>query len=89
MHFESVAIESLDYVLFPEAVLSSDALEAELAEVYQRLKLPAGRLELMTGIRERCFWPSEFKASEASALAGERRLLNFKVRTLIGIQSIY
>ena len=73
MHFESVAIESLDYVL-PETVLTSDALEAELEAVYQRLKLPLGRLELMTGIRERRFWPSNFKASEASALAGEKLL---------------
>ena len=30
-----------------------------------------GRLELMTGIKERRFWPMDFRASEASALAGE------------------
>ena len=38
MHFESVAIESLDYVL-PEAVLSSDALEAELARSLPAFKI--------------------------------------------------
>ena len=73
MQFDRVGIESLDYVL-PETVLTSDALETELAPVYQRLKLPAGRLELMTGIRERRFWPADFKPSEASALAGEKVL---------------
>jgi len=46
-------------------------VEAQLAEVYARLKLPEGRLELMTGIRERRFWPPGTAPSEASARAGE------------------
>lgn len=70
MQFQRVAIETIDYVL-PDSVLSSEALETELASVYERLGLPFGRLELMTGIRERRLWASDFKASEASALAGE------------------
>ena len=57
MQFQRVAIETIDYVL-PDSVLSSEALEKELASVYERLGLPFGRLELMTGIRERRLWAS-------------------------------
>lgn len=70
MNFKQVAIESIAYAL-PEEVWTSEAVEAKLAPLYSRLKLPTGRLELMTGIRERRFWPSDFRASSASALAGE------------------
>lgn len=70
MKFNQVAIESIAYAL-PEEVWTSADLEARLAEVYERLRLPEGRLELMTGIRERRFWPKGMRPSEASALAGE------------------
>lgn len=70
MQFTQVALESIAYAL-PEERCSSADLEAKLAEVYQRLKLPEGRLELMTGIRERRFWPGGTTASQASAWAGE------------------
>jgi 3-oxoacyl-[acyl-carrier-protein] synthase-3 len=69
MNFTKVAIESLEYAL-PEAVWTSEEVEAKLASLYTRLGLPEGRLELMTGIRERRFWPVDFRASSASALAG-------------------
>jgi 3-oxoacyl-[acyl-carrier-protein] synthase-3 len=70
MKFNNVAIESIAYALPEEVWLSSD-VEAKLADVYERLKLPEGRLELMTGIRERRFWPKGTAPSEASAKAGE------------------
>ncbi|CAI8337080.1 MAG: 3-oxoacyl-[acyl-carrier-protein] synthase 3 [Opitutia bacterium UBA7350] len=70
MRFTQVAIESMAYVL-PEAIWTSLDIEIRLAALYERLGLPKGRLELMTGIRERRFWPIDFRASEASALAGE------------------
>ncbi len=70
MNFSNVAIESLAYVL-PEEVWTSANIEAKLASVYERLRLPEGRLELMTGIRERRFWPVGTPASVASARAGE------------------
>ena len=54
MRFQQVCIESLGYVL-PEEVLTSDDLEQRLEPLYKRLRLPSGRLELMTGIRERRF----------------------------------
>ncbi|MGH8019681.1 MAG: 3-oxoacyl-ACP synthase III [Opitutaceae bacterium] len=73
MRFENVVIETLAYELPPE-VWTSAAIEEKLAPLYERLKLPAGRLELMTGIRERRFWPQPIAASAASAMAGKRAL---------------
>ena len=73
MKFSNVAIESIAYAL-PEEVWTSADLEAKLAEVYERLRLPEGRLELMTGIRERRFWPKGTRPSDASAKAGEAAL---------------
>ena len=70
MRFRNVALESIAYAL-PEEVWTSADVEARLAAVYRRLKLPEGRLELMTGIRERRFWPPDMAASAASAQAGE------------------
>lgn len=70
MKFDNVAIETLEYALPKEAWTSAD-IEAKLAPMYQRLSLPEGRLELMTGIKERRFWPEGTLPSEASAKAGE------------------
>lgn len=69
MKFQNVVLESLAYAQPPE-VLSSEQLEERLRPVYERLKLPFGRLELMTGIKERRFWPSDHRPSAASAEAG-------------------
>ena len=70
---ESIAIETLVYVEPPE-VVSSAEIEEQLAPLYQRLRLPEGRLELMTGIRERRFWPADHLPSRASAEAGRKAL---------------
>ncbi len=78
MKFSSAAIASLAYSLPPE-IWTSAALEAKLAPLYQRLRLPEGRLELMTGIRERRFWPANFSPSQASAEAGKNLLAQSKV----------
>ena len=58
MRYQSVCIEAFGYTL-PDEIVTSDEIEARLAPLYQRLRLPAGRLELMTGIRERRFWSPE------------------------------
>ncbi len=55
MQFERVAIETLGYTLAPE-IISSSEIESRLAPTYSRLRLPEGRLELMSGIAERRFW---------------------------------
>jgi len=56
----------------PENIITSKHIEeTELKNVYEALKLPAGRLELMTGIRERRFWNAGTKPSAVAAKAGE------------------
>lgn len=65
MQFENVCIESLGHTL-PESIVTSDEIENRLSPLYERLKLPAGRLELMTGIAERRFWPSGTLISDIS-----------------------
>jgi 3-oxoacyl-[acyl-carrier-protein] synthase-3 len=73
MRFAHVQIEALAHLL-PEERVSSAELEERLAPVYARLRLSAGRLELMTGIRERRFFPPGTRPSQAAAEAGERAL---------------
>ncbi len=70
MRFRHACIESLATVL-PEETWTSAAIEERLRPLYERLKLPAGRLELMTGIKERRQWPAGIKPSDASAKAGK------------------
>ncbi len=70
MRFENVCIESLAVAL-PGEIWTSAQIEERLRPLYERLKLPAGRLELMTGIRERRMWPAGTRPSDASAAAGK------------------
>lgn len=69
MKFAHTVIESIAVAL-PDEVLTSAHIEQRLAPLYERLKLPEGRLELMTGIRERRVWPKGTRPSDASAAAG-------------------
>src|SRR5438552_283294 len=69
MKFENVCLEALAVAL-PDEIWSSADIEMRLKPLYDRLKLPAGRLELMTGIRERRMWPAGTRPSDASAAAG-------------------
>lgn len=78
-HAARTGIETLAYALPPE-VWTSESIEARLAPAYERLKLPEGRLELMTGIRERRFWPANKLPSEAAAEAGRAALVKSQLR---------
>lgn len=69
--FTKVAIESMAYSL-PSEIFSSEEIENQLYPIYEKLNLSVGRLELMTGLKERRFWPSNFLASSASAEAGRK-----------------
>jgi 3-oxoacyl-[acyl-carrier-protein] synthase-3 len=79
MVFKNTCIESLAVVL-PEDVLTSSQIETRLRPLYERLKLPEGRLELMTGIRERRVWPAGTRPSDASAAAGRAVLAQSGLR---------
>lgn len=73
MLFTEIAIETVCTVL-PPHVVTSDDVEERLAPVYDRLRLPHGRLELMTGIRERRFWDPGTKPSTVAAQAGRKAI---------------
>jgi acyl-CoA:acyl-CoA alkyltransferase len=79
MHFHHTVIESLAVAL-PGEILSSTDIERRLAPLYERLRLPEGRLELMTGIRERRVWPVGTRPSDASAAAGRAVLAKSGLR---------
>lgn len=85
VRFQQVHIESVAHVL-PERVVTSLEIEARLAPIYERLKLHAGRLELMSGIRERRFLERGTRPSAASARAGALALEQSGVdRSKIGL----
>lgn len=73
MRYSEVCVETIACAL-PAEVVTSAGLEERLRPLYERLRLPAGRLELMTGIRERRVWPAGMRPSEAAALAGKTAL---------------
>ncbi len=79
MRFENTCIESLAVAL-PDEVWTSAMIEERLRPLYERLKLPEGRLELMTGIRERRMWPAGTRPSDASAAAGRAVLAKSGLR---------
>ena len=72
MLYHNVCLQGFGVALPPRTVSSAE-LEAELAPLYSRLKLPAGRLELMTGIHTRRLWPEGTKPSSAAAAAGSEQ----------------
>ncbi len=84
MRYQRVCLESLGYTL-PQEVVTTEQLEQRLAPVYERLRLPAGRLELMTGIRERRFFAPCISPSFSSLQSGEQAILASGIdRKLIG-----
>jgi len=73
MLFQNVSLLSVGYVL-PPLVISSEDIESQLGSVYERLKLPQGRLEGMSGIRERRLWHPKTRISDMSAESCRRAL---------------
>ena len=84
MRYTHVCLESLGYTL-PQEVVDSAEIETHLAPLYERLRLPPGRLELMTGIQQRRFWSPGTLPSEKSIESAERAIAVADVdRSLIG-----
>src|SRR5438105_12412009 len=73
MHFRQVYLESFGYTL-PDEIVTTAQLEQRLAPLYERLRLPEGRLELMTGIRERRFFPPGTRPSTVSIESARRAI---------------
>lgn len=78
MKYENVALHSFEYLEPPE-FLSSEEIESRLEPVYKRLNLPAGRLELMTGIKSRGVWPNGTRPSDLSTESANKLLENSNI----------
>lgn len=74
MHYRNVCLEAITYTL-PDEVVTSEQIEARLQPLYNRLRLPEGRLELMTGIASRRFWPAGMLPSEKSIETAAKAIL--------------
>ncbi len=73
MRYTRVCLHEFGCVL-PPVELTSAEIEGRLRPLYERLKLPAGRLELMTGIRARRLWPEGTRPSDGAVAAGKLAL---------------
>jgi 3-oxoacyl-[acyl-carrier-protein] synthase-3 len=73
MRYEKVCVKSFGYEL-PETIVTSLSLEERLAPIYNKFNLSYGRLEMMTGIRERRFWKDGVTPSQASIKAAEKAI---------------
>ncbi|MBF0275100.1 MAG: 3-oxoacyl-ACP synthase III [Nitrospinae bacterium] len=73
MKYQNVCVESIGYFL-PDEIVTSSEIEEQLSSVYEKLKLPKGRLELMSGIKERRFFPQDCPSSKVAAEAGKRAI---------------
>lgn len=73
MRYENVTLPAIAYEL-PSVVVQTAELERRLAPMMDRLKMPAGQIESLTGIRERRWWEPGFGVS-AGAIAAGRRVL--------------
>lgn len=71
IHYSHVCLDTFGYQL-PSRIITSSEIEDRLSPLYDRLRLPQGRLELMTGIRERRLWPDGTRPSEAATFAGKK-----------------
>lgn len=71
--FSHVCLHTFGYELPPRTLTSND-IEARLEPLYRRLKLPEGRLEMMSGITERRLWEAGTRPSRAASLAGDNTI---------------
>ena len=73
MKYGQVRLTAFGYQLPPNILTSAD-IEERLAPVYERLKLPEGRLQLMSGIAQRRFWDPGTRPSDGAAMAGKKAI---------------
>src|SRR5438132_76601 len=73
MHYKRVYLDAIGYELAPVVVTTTE-LESRLAPAYERLRLPMGQLETLTGIAERRWWEPNFPVSEGAIRAARKAL---------------
>lgn len=75
MFYKNVCLESYGYEL-PQDIVTSEEIERRLGPLYDRLKLPYGRLKMISQIDERRFWKDGTRPSEVAALAARKALVD-------------
>lgn len=78
MRYSRARIEAFGYELAP-VVVSSAELEERLAPLYERLRIPAGQLEALTGVQERRWWEPGFRVSVGAVAAAKKALAGSNV----------
>lgn len=73
MRYQNVCLEAFASTL-PEEIVTSEQIEKWLRPLYARLRLPEGRLELMSGIAERRFWPPGTLPGEKSVETADKAI---------------
>jgi 3-oxoacyl-[acyl-carrier-protein] synthase-3 len=68
LKYQNVCIEGFGCIL-PSVILTTDEVERQLAPLYERLKLPTGRLEILSGIKERRLWQALFTKDKTTPVS--------------------
>ncbi len=71
--FENVRIDSFATNM-PSKAITSAEIEARLAPVFKRLKIPTGTFEKLTGIKTRYFWDETVSPSQIGTVAALKAL---------------
>lgn len=73
MRYSGVCLESCHYSL-PEKIVTSEAIESQLENLYEILGCPKGHLEALTGIQERRVWEPGTLPSTIATEAAKKTL---------------
>ncbi len=80
MRYSEVCIESFAAQL-PDRILTSEEIETQLSHVYEKLQIPKGQLEKLTGVEERRVWPVGTNPSDVAAAAARSALEKAKLES--------
>ena len=73
MRFQNVSIQSLAYVDPPHRITSAD-LEARFSATLERLGIPRGFVEQLSGVEARRFWDEGVRPSDVATQAAEKAI---------------
>lgn len=84
-NFKNVVLESFGLAKGPNALTSAE-IEDTLASLYQKLGVPLGTLERLSGISSRNFWPRAVMPSQIGEIAAREALDNTHIdKSKIGV----
>ena len=80
MMYSNVYVGGMGYEI-PRNVLKTEIMEKQLAPVYGQLNIGPGKLQMMTGLKQRRFWNDNLRPSEAATKAAIRALEQSPIST--------